>query len=345
MSLWSAARERIASGMPCALVTVIAVQGSAPREAGASMLVWADGQQGTVGGGALEYRLVQQARAMLAKGDGLAVQEWPLGPLLSQCCGGRVRVLLERLDAARLAFLDAAIAREERGHPYLVETRLSGGALEKTLLEAGEDEAAMAGSSPVTSSITLFDALGRPLDPGARPRDFCIMQAVRSAKPQLLIFGAGHVGQAVARIAATLPLAVQWIDGREELRGTAAAGLKVKTLADPAAAIVRARPHAQYLIFTHSHALDYALTRAVLARGDFRYCGLIGSKTKRARFESRLRADGIAPAIIARLVCPIGAIGLKSKAPEALAVAVAAELLMALEKKPAAAPSRVRHVS
>ena len=80
-------------------------------------------------------------------------------------------------------------------------------------------------------------------------------------------------------------------------------------------------------IFTHSHDLDYRLVRAALRRDDLAYVGLIGSRTKRARFEDRLKDDGISAAQIARLSCPIGIPTLKGKAPAVIAVAVAAELL------------------
>jgi xanthine dehydrogenase accessory factor len=78
---------------------------------------------------------------------------------------------------------------------------------------------------------------------------------------------------------------------------------------------------------THSHALDLAITEAILKRGDFAYLGLIGSKTKRARFLHRFEARGIAPEVLARLTCPIGLPGIEGKEPEVIAVAVVAQLL------------------
>jgi xanthine dehydrogenase accessory factor len=163
-----------------------------------------------------------------------------------------------------------------------------------------------------------------------------------SPSPQLLLFGAGHVGQALAPIAATLPFHLSWLDIRPEFAGN---GI---TLVDDPVAVVRAAPPGSYfLIFTQSHALDYDLTRTVLARSDFAYCGLIGSATKRARFEKRLIADGIASGTLARLTCPIGAIGLASKQPQVLAVAIAAELLLVQEAaaKSGTRPLKVAHAT
>jgi xanthine dehydrogenase accessory factor len=79
---------------------------------------------------------------------------------------------------------------------------------------------------------------------------------------------------------------------------------------------------------SHSHQLDLALVDAALADERFPYVGLIGSASKRARFEKRLREAGIAQARIADLVCPIGVGGIKSKLPAVIAAATAAELLI-----------------
>jgi xanthine dehydrogenase accessory factor len=80
-------------------------------------------------------------------------------------------------------------------------------------------------------------------------------------------------------------------------------------------------------VLTHSHDLDLRITEAILRRGDFAYCGLIGSKTKRARFVHRFGQRGVPAAAIARLTCPIGVPGIAGKEPEVLAVAVVAQLL------------------
>ncbi|MEL7028335.1 MAG: XdhC family protein, partial [Pseudomonadota bacterium] len=96
-------------------------------------------------------------------------------------------------------------------------------------------------------------------------------------------------------------------------------------------AVASAPPGAFFLVMTHNHELDYRLVRAILGRDDSAYCGLIGSKTKRARFERRLRDEAVAHARLDRLICPIGAGGPSSKAPETIAVATAAEILRVAE--------------
>jgi xanthine dehydrogenase accessory factor len=102
---------------------------------------------------------------------------------------------------------------------------------------------------------------------------------------------------------------------------------------EPVQAEVRqAPPGAFYLVLTHSHELDLAITEAILRRGDFGYLGLIGSATKRARFLHRFQQRGIAEAALARLTCPIGVPGITGKQPERIAVAVVAQLLQAASK-------------
>ena len=95
---------------------------------------------------------------------------------------------------------------------------------------------------------------------------------------------------------------------------------------------------------THSHALDYALIETALARADWRYIGLIGSKAKRAQFERRLAARGAAVDAFARVRCPVGAgaVAVKSKDPGAIAVAIAAEILVVRE---ASARSSALHLA
>jgi xanthine dehydrogenase accessory protein XdhC len=149
--------------------------------------------------------------------------------------------------------------------------------------------------------------------------------------PLVLLFGAGHVGKALATALAPLPLRVRWIDGRAgEFPDPPIAGPEV-VITERALAEVDAAPAgAAYLVLTHSHALDSIICAAVLQRGDFAYLGLIGSRTKRARFERGFRELDIPKERIARLVCPIGGDRLKDKRPAVIAALVAAELLHAL---------------
>lgn len=330
---WSKALEIAARGEAAALVTVCSVAGSAPREAGTKMLVWPGGQHGTVGGGNLEFTIVDQARKLIANGAAHRFQSYPLGPLLGQCCGGRVGILIERIDVHSAAWLADVAHAEESGHPYTIHSTLKDGGIDRRVVDLN-------GSVDFSGEpVRLAGSKGESIDTANRIdlNGLSIVERV-DPRPLLVMFGAGHVGQALAPVLARLPFRVRWFDNRAEFADTGAA-----VADDLLAQVEAAPPQALYLVFTQSHAVDYELTRAILARDDFLYCGLIGSATKRARFEKRLIADGIPRARLARLVCPIGAIGLASKAPEVLAIAIAAELLLTVQSRAAAPLPKAVH--
>ena len=145
----------------------------------------------------------------------------------------------------------------------------------------------------------------------------------------LQLYGAGHVGRAIVGLLEGIPCRVQWIDEREsEFPPPPLPPHIERVCVEPVQAeVATAPPGAFYLVLTHSHALDLAISQAILQRADFAYFGLIGSKTKRAQFEHRLRERGCATELIERMVCPIGVAGVDGKEPEVIAVAVVAQLL------------------
>ena len=296
-------------GEALAMVTIVGAQGSTPREMGARMLVWPDRFTGTIGGGSLERQGLDQARKLLSQaGRRHALQDYPLGPLLGQCCGGHVRLLVERIDAESLAWLEPATQARE---PFALTARFEGGEITRA----------------VEAQAPPSDGPRVPIPEVRR-----VSETIRPALPRLVMFGAGHVAQAVARAFAPLPFHLDWLASREDLRPEASGTRATILSEDELAEAVEAAPaDALFAIFTHSHDLDYRLTRAVLARGNFRYLGLIGSRTKRRRFEGRLRDDGVTDAELTRLTCPIGIAELKSKAPAVIAIALAAELLKLAE--------------
>jgi xanthine dehydrogenase accessory factor len=257
----------LAAGEPAVLVTVAAALGSTPREAGARMLVHTRQATGTIGGGRLEHEAIAAARRLIETGTLAYHMEVPLGPAIGQCCGGHVRLHLERADAGVLAALEQ------------------------------------------------------------------LEQAERDSLPPVYLFGAGHVGKAVAQALAPLPLRLTWIDSRvEEFPDLVPDGVMRLVTADPVARVRSAESGAAFLVLTHDHALDFELAGAALWRGDAFYVGLIGSRTKRRKFERLYMARDGRPADLARLVCPIGAGLGRDKRPPVIAAMVAAELLIAIDR-------------
>ena len=156
-------------------------------------------------------------------------------------------------------------------------------------------------------------------------------RSVAETRPMVLVFGAGHVGRALARALSLLPFRVRWIDAREGEFGVAPLGDNVEMIVTErwGQEVGCAPPDAAYVVLTHSHSLDSLIVSEVLERGEFTYCGLIGSLTKRRVFERAFREVGIPEERIARLVCPIGDRGVDDKRPEVIAALVAAELVEA----------------
>ena len=311
------ALQRIGARQPTALVTVVGAEGSTPRESGARMLVGEAWLAGTIGGGNLEWLATDQARKLLGQSArDYAVQDYPLSPLLQQCCGGRVRLLLERVSEDSAPWLTEADNALRTGRAFALEAEFGATALTRTVRFEDDQWPGL---------IPRSAQKARP--PRAMPEaGDRLVERIEPYRPTATLFGAGHVGLAIARAFAPLPFRFALLDIRPEAAG---AGVEVM---DESALLTRAAESADFvLILTHSHELDYRLTLAALSGRGAGYVGLIGSATKRARFLSRLRADGVPEAAIARLVCPIGLPFLKSKAPEVIAVSVAADLLQRIE--------------
>jgi len=300
-----------------ALISLIRVEGSSPREAGARMVVRPSGGfHGTIGGGALEWEALAAARAALGAGRGPALRRVvSLGPELAQCCGGRVEWRIETFDRRDVAEL-AALAAAERAGAFSVRVEATPDGRALRAPQAGADA-------------------GAPIEmlPGGAWRE-----RFPDAASRLCLFGAGHVGRALTLALAPLPFKVRWIDPRAEaFPERAPANVTMINAAEPAAELAGAPDGALILVMTHSHPLDLAIVSEALRQSRFAFVGLIGSATKRARFLSRMRAAGIAPDALARLTCPIGLTGIGGKEPAVIAASVAAQLLLSAHAADAAA--------
>jgi xanthine dehydrogenase accessory factor len=289
------------------------MRGSAPRDPGASLLVTPDTIEGTIGGGHLEFEAIQMARDFLTAGEReppVQIRKLILGEDLRQCCGGAVQLWLERFTATDLTLLQAA-AQAAHDKRAMLESAFDGMRVTRRLFVATSPE-----SMRFTSHLEHAGTLRERLDaPGQN----------------LWIFGAGHVGQAIVRALSDLPFDITWVDSRPGVLPTALpANVRALEEPQPVGLLAEAPEDAMLIVLTHDHALDYSLCHSILRRDAFAWLGLIGSESKAARFRSRLRKDGIAPALIEKLVCPIGVTGIESKAPAAIAIAVAAQLLQTL---------------
>jgi xanthine dehydrogenase accessory factor len=275
-------------------VVIAAHDGSAPRETGTAMLVWSGGQSGTIGGGALEHMATLAARAQTQV---ISVARIPLGPTLGQCCGGAVTLVSEVYTEANLPE-GPIVARSLDGTDMPLAVR-------RALASARNQ-----GTIPETQLVQGW-----------------LIEPVTAPTRALWIWGAGHVGRAIATMMAPLPgLSITWVDvASDRFPEVVPEGATILPAPDPAAAVVLAPQNAEHLILTFSHILDLELCHRLLAHG-FSRCGLIGSATKWARFRSRLSALGHTPDSIARITCPIGDPAL-GKHPQAIALGVASAFL------------------
>jgi xanthine dehydrogenase accessory factor len=327
MQVWSRILEAIDRHGRAAMVTVAATRGSVPREAGARMVVHPDGAfSGTIGGGTLEWRAIAMAQAMLNRTAGRRAEVKPfiLGPDMGQCCGGQVELLFEEINAGERPQV-ADFARREAAGTFVTTGRITDGGVARR----------------------VSDAAG--FQPGASLSNGVIVEGFGDEQRPLLLFGAGHVGRALVLAMAPLPFAITWVDPRPDaFPAHVPANVSLRRPDDAVSAFDDAAAGSFVLVMTHSHQLDLALVARALADERFPYVGLIGSKSKRARFEKRMAAAGIDRARIASLVCPIGVDGIKSKLPATIAAATAAQLIirdeaLRAERKSADNVVAVRH--
>ncbi|MEJ5018507.1 xanthine dehydrogenase accessory protein XdhC [Ochrobactrum vermis] len=246
------------------LVEVTDVKGSAPRDAGAWMLVARDMIFRTIGGGQLEYMAIDHARKILLGGRD-SPMDVPLGPEIGQCCGGRVGLCFRRVS---------------RG---------------------------------------LTDELVSKVD------------AEIATRPHVYVFGAGHVGDALANALSFTPVRVILVDTREaELMACDVPGVETCLSAMPEQVVRSAPPGSAFIILTHDHALDFLIVTEALQRRDAVYVGMIGSKTKKATFKNWLKREVGNDNLFENLVCPVGGAVVKDKRPEVIAALAAAEVLTAV---------------
>jgi xanthine dehydrogenase accessory factor len=251
------------------------------------------------------------------------------------------------------AWLDALSRLSARGEPAVLITVLRADG--STPREAGAKMVVTTGGIHGTiggghlemeATRTAREMLGAPPAAEAPPplsRDFglgpslgqccggsvtLLFEAILPPAWRVALFGAGHVGRALVRLLGDLPCRVDWFDSRPgEFPGALPGNVRAVVADEPEGEVPDLPPGCDLVVFTHSHDLDQAIVAAALRRHDLGYLGLIGSRTKRARFEARLRERGFAAEDLARIVCPIGLPGVGGKGPAEIAIAVAAQLL------------------
>ncbi|MGV2018663.1 xanthine dehydrogenase accessory protein XdhC [Agrobacterium sp. 22-223-1] len=148
-------------------------------------------------------------------------------------------------------------------------------------------------------------------------------------QPSVFIFGAGHVGKALAEVLSLLPLTLTVVETRENELHDLPVNVASVLTPMPEALVAKIPANGAAIIVTHDHALDFLIAKEALARDDLAYVGMIGSKTKRATFAHWLEREGEPMSRLAKLILPIGGNSVRDKRPAIIAALVAAELLQA----------------
>lgn len=326
------------SGDEFTVVDLLETRGSVPQEERAKLIVHPDGRtEGTLGGGDLEARVTADALREFGRAS-VSIKEYNLADL-GMVCGGKVKVLYHRLRPTpeEQGFYREVERRAATDEPFVVAQAVESGNLGSPRLLVSEEGIVAEVGGPFPGVDSVLDAAAALLPPDSEehhavvtlPGATIYLERV-APLPRLVIFGAGHVGASLARIAHDLGLfQVEVADEREEsLREIARDGVRAYKVAPGFSEGLPAFSRWTYVvILTRSHATDLIVLRAVLRRDEQpRYIGVIGSHNKRRELFKRLREDGVSEERLQRVVMPIG-LQLGGKDPGEVAVSILAQLV------------------
>lgn len=330
--------EAIAAGRQAVYCRLVETRGSTPQKAGAGMLVFADGSQaGTLGGGCVEAEVKRRALAVMPQGKAEVLSfhldgdyGWDDGLI----CGGRMRILVQPLDAAADLSYFARYAE-------LMET---GAGCQEAIVFDGEQ------SGLPAPACYLFDRQGR-LAAWCLSADESLPQPVIEHLPsladrpkpvaargvaflptlprcRLLVVGGGHIGQAVGNLAADVDFDVWVVDDRAEYVSRERFPRAERLICDsigPTLKQLEITPDTYAIIVTRGHGHDEEALYHLIDRGA-RYVGLIGSRRKIKLIFDDLQAEGVSSESLARVYAPLG-IDIGSQTVPEIAISILAELI------------------
>ena len=238
---------------------ILDVKGSSPNNIDDIILISQDTIFGTIGGGNLEYLVIDEAKKILDKKVKNKILSIPLGPGIGQCCGGYVQIELS---------------------------------LHKNSKDALKNESFK-----------------------------------KNIKPNLYIFGSGHIGQAIISKLENINFNTFIIDSREDyLNMTNIKDINYLLSKKPWEIVSKLDDNSYFIVLTHSHDFDLKILNAVLKKNNT-FVGLIGSMTKKKRFYKRLINNGHNKSIVEKIECPIGIDIGNSKDPNEIAFSIITRIL------------------
>jgi xanthine dehydrogenase accessory factor len=326
--------ERLSSGKPMVMVTIISSSGSTPRGTGARMLVGEDGRiAGTIGGGTVEYRSMVLAMEVIKTGSS-CIRSFTLRPGevedLGMICGGDVTVFIQYIPASleSIAFTGQVVASFDRNEDAWLILDLTQENPWEMALYTRKGCTAVFGEE----KGWFFTNAGIPM-----PAHGAVERTVngRELYSELLvnagravIFGGGHIGQELVPLLTHVGFRCVVYDDRPEFSRPDLFPGAIETICGSFTEIgkyLQLTEHDYVIIVTRGHIADFESLRHAL-QGPAAYYGCIGSRTKIASVIERLRKDGISQERIDQVHMPIG-IQIQGKTPAEIAVSITAELI------------------
>ncbi len=308
---WEAVHENLQSGEPLMLLLVVDSRGSSPGRPGFKMAVTASGgMYGTIGGGAVEKDLADQAADLLSSGTGrprllkLLHHEGGSEKRSGMICSGWQRVALLPLAAGDSDAVDSLLFALRRNRPGRLQFSPQG--LE---FQPGKRR----------SGANAFTA---------RSAESWIYREETGLRPTLTIIGGGHVGLALSRVMASLDFHVRVLDDRDDLATMASnvfAQEKHVVSYRGIGRLVEEGSQSYVVIMTFGHLADEKVL-GQLAGKKFRYLGLLGSPAKNAIIFTRLQKKGISRRTLDKVHAPVG-LPIHSHTAEEIAISIAAEII------------------
>ncbi len=235
------------------------VKGSSPNNLDDIILISTDTIFGTIGGGNLEYLVIEEAKKLLNKSIPNKVMNIPLGPGIGQCCGGYVQIKL-------------------------------------SLHNNSED---------ALKNENIIDIV----------------------KPNLYVFGSGHIGQALISKLKNINFNTFIIDSREDfLKMTNIKDVNYLLSKKPWEIVSKLDDNSYFIVLTHSHDYDLKILNEIIKKNNI-FVGLIGSLTKKKRFYKRLIDNGHNKSLVEKIECPIGIDIGNSKDPNEIAFSIITRII------------------
>ncbi|MCQ2418385.1 MAG: xanthine dehydrogenase accessory protein XdhC [Clostridia bacterium] len=317
----------IQNNQAAVLCTIVTGHGSAPRGAGAKMVVFQDGSTlGTVGGGAVELHCIEIAKQVLASGESV-IQPFCLAPNevndIGMVCGGNVTICFRRFDQKDAPFLARALAVLRGEENAWLIFRMKDGT--ETELGLFDEEKGLQFLCDVPDAL-----LKKNLHAGAEliSGDPSYYFEPISTRGKVYIFGGGHVGAALAPLLSGLGFRVCVYDNRPEFavpENFPGAYRVILGDFNDIFSKVSVTKDDYAVIMTPGHQADLAVLKQVL-QTEAQYIGCIGSKKKIAVTEDALLQAGYTKEQLTRIVSPIG-LSILAETPAEIAVSIAGQLI------------------